>query len=153
MSPARSLHSVLVVLAATLVLFGNAAHAQKYPAKPIRLVIGFPPGGSSDVVGRSVADGAREVLGQAIVVENIGGAGGNIGMARAAKAPADGYTLSLCTIGTCAINPSIYSNPGYDLKKDYAPVFLVGGVMNIFTVHPSLPVKTIKDFVAQAKAN
>jgi len=153
MSPARSLRSVLVVLATTLVLFGNAAYAQKYPAKPIRLVIGFPPGGSSDVVGRSVADGAREVLGQPIVVENIGGAGGNIGMARAAKAPADGYTLSLCTIGTCAINPSIYSNPGYDLKKDYAPVFLVGGVMNIFTVHPSLPVKTIKDFVAQAKAN
>jgi len=153
MSSARSLRSVLVVLATTLVLFGNAAYAQKYPAKPIRLVIGFPPGGSSDVVGRSVADGAREVLGQPIVVENIGGAGGNIGMARAAKAPADGYTLSLCTIGTCAINPSIYSNPGYDLKKDYAPVFLVGGVMNIFTVHPSLPVKTIKDFVAQAKAN
>jgi len=153
MSPARSLRSVLVVLATTLVLFGNAAYAQKYPTKPIRLVIGFPPGGSSDVVGRSVADGAREVLGQAIVVENIGGAGGNIGMARAAKAPADGYTLSLCTIGTCAINPSIYSNPGYDLKKDYAPVFLVGGVMNIFTVHPSMPVKTIKDFVAQAKAN
>jgi tripartite-type tricarboxylate transporter receptor subunit TctC len=153
MSSARSLRSVLVVLATTLVLFGNAAYAQKYPTKPIRLVIGFPPGGSSDVVGRSVADGAREVLGQAIVVENIGGAGGNIGMARAAKAPADGYTLSLCTIGTCAINPSIYSNPGYDLKKDYAPVFLVGGVMNIFTVHPSMPVKTIKDFVAQAKAN
>ncbi len=153
MSSARSLRSVLVVLATTLVLFGNAAYAQKYPTKPIRLVIGFPPGGSSDVVGRSVADGAREVLGQPIVVENIGGAGGNIGMARAAKAPADGYTLSLCTIGTCAINPSIYSNPGYDLKKDYAPVFLVGGVMNIFTVHPSMPVKTIKDFVAQAKAN
>jgi len=153
MSSARSLRSVLVVLATTLVLIGNATYAQKYPTKPIRLVIGFPPGGSSDVVGRSVADGAREVLGQPIVVENIGGAGGNIGMARAAKAPADGYTLSLCTIGTCAINPSIYSNPGYDLKKDYAPVYLVGGVMNIFTVHPSMPVKTIKDFVAQAKAN
>src|SRR3954468_4356558 len=153
MSPARSLHSVLVVLAATLVLFGNAAHAQKYPTKPIRLVIGFPPGGSSDVVGRSVADGAREALQQPIVVENVGGAGGNIGMARAAKAPPDGYTLSLCTIGTCAINPSIYSSPGYDLKKDFAPVFLVGGVMNIFTVHPSLPVKTIKEFVAHTKAN
>ena len=74
-------------------------------------------------------------------------------MARAAKAPPDGYTVSLCTIGTCAINPSIYSNPGYDLKKDFAPVFMVGGVMNIFTVHPSVPVKTIKEFVAHAKAN
>jgi tripartite-type tricarboxylate transporter receptor subunit TctC len=153
MSPARVLRSVLVVAAASIAVLGNPVSAQKYPTKPIRLVIGFPPGGSSDVVGRTVADGAREVLGQPMVVENVGGAGGNIGMARAAKAPPDGYTLALCTIGTCAINPSIYSSPGYDLKKDYAPVFLVGGVMNIFTVHPSMPVKTIKEFVAQAKAN
>jgi tripartite-type tricarboxylate transporter receptor subunit TctC len=153
MSPVRALRSIVIGAVASLAVFGAPAHAQKYPTKPIRLVIGFPPGGSSDVVGRSVADGAREVLGQPIVVENVGGAGGNIGMARAAKAPPDGYTLSLCTIGTCAINPSIYANPGYDLKKDYAPVFLVGGVMNIFTVHPSMPVKTIKEFVGQVKAN
>src|SRR5690349_17911500 len=109
MSPVRVFRSLLVVTAATaLVAISVPAHAQKYPVKPIRLVIGFPPGGSSDVVGRTVAEGAREVLGQPIVVENVGGAGGNIGMSRAAKAPPDGYTLALCTIGTCAINPSIY---------------------------------------------
>ena len=124
--------SILAALA-----LASTAHAQRYPAKPVRLIGPFPPGGSSDVVGRLVSEGARDVLGQPIVVENVGGAGGNIGMARAAKAPPDGYTVSICTIGTCAINPSIYANPGYDLKKDFAPVFLVGGVMNIFTVHPS----------------
>jgi tripartite-type tricarboxylate transporter receptor subunit TctC len=153
MSPLRRLPFVLAAILLSAAFTAPTHAQQKFPTKPIRLVIGFPPGGSSDVVGRLVAEGAREPLGQPIVVENVGGAGGNIGMARAAKAPPDGYTLSLCTIGTCAINPSIYSNPGYDLKKDYAPVFLVGGVMNIFTVHPSLPVKTIKEFVAHTKAN
>ena len=153
MSPFRTVPFAFAALAITAALIAPAHAQQKFPTKPIRLVIGFPPGGSSDVVGRLVAEGAREPLGQPIVVENVGGAGGNIGMARAAKAAPDGYTLSLCTIGTCAINPSIYSNPGYDLKRDFAPVFMVGGVMNIFTVHPSLPVKTIKEFVAHTKAN
>jgi tripartite-type tricarboxylate transporter receptor subunit TctC len=129
------------------------ALAQKYPTKPVRLVVPFPPGGSSDVVARIVADGARDVLGQPIVIENVGGAGGNIGTARAAKSPPDGYTVIECTIGTCAINPSIYANTGYDLKKDFTPVFMVGGVMNIFTVHPTVPVKNIKELVAYAKAN
>ena len=141
------------VIAAALAAFCAPALAQKFPTKPVRLIVPFPPGGSSDVVARIVADGARDVLGQPIVIENVGGAGGNIGTARAAKAPADGYTVIECTIGTCAINPSIYANPGYDLKKDFAPVFFVGGVMNIFTVHPSVPVKTIKELVAYAKAN
>ncbi len=153
MSPHPSfLQLVLAVLVLTAGLI-VPAHAQNYPSKPVRLIIPFPPGGSSDVVGRLVAEGAREVLGQPIVIENVGGAGGNIGTARAAKAAPDGYTVIECTIGTCAINPSIYSNTGYNLQKDFAPVFLVGGVMNIITVHPSLPVKTIKEFVAHAKAN
>jgi tripartite-type tricarboxylate transporter receptor subunit TctC len=148
----------LVRIASSLVLalsvpLAMAADAQRYPSKPVRLIIPFPPGGSSDVVGRIVIEGARDALGQPIVVENVGGAGGNIGTARAAKAAPDGYTIAECTIGTCAINPSIYANTGYDLQKDFAPVFLVGGVMNVFTVHPSLPVKTIKEFVAHAKAN
>ena len=141
------------VIAAAVAACCAPALAQKFPTKPVRLVVPFPPGGSSDVVARIVADGARDVLGQPIVIENVGGAGGNIGTARAAKAAPDGYTVIECTIGTCAINPSIYSSTGYDLQKDFTPVFLVGGVMNIFTVHPSMPVKTIKDFVAHAKAN
>ena len=140
-------------VALLVAVFCAPALAQKYPAKPVRLIVPFPPGGSSDVVGRIVAEGARDVLGQPIVIENVGGAGGNIGTARAKNAPADGYTVIECTIGTCAINPSIYANTGYDLKKDFTPVFMVGGVMNVFTVHPTVPVKTIKELVSYAKAN
>jgi len=132
---------------------GGAAHAQSFPARPIRVVVPFGPGGSSDVVARIVVDGAAEALGQPLVIENVPGAGGNIGTARVAKAAPDGYTLVECTIGTCAINPSIYASTGYDLQKDFVPVFLVGGVMNIFTVHPSTAIKSIADLVAHAKAN
>ena len=132
---------------------GGAAHAQSFPARPIRVVVPFGPGGSSDVVARIVVDGAAEALGQPLVIENVPGAGGNIGTARVAKAAPDGYTLVECTIGTCAINPSIYASTGYDLQKDFVPVFLVGGVMNIFTVHPSTAIKSIAALVAHAKAN
>jgi len=132
---------------------GGAAHAQSFPARPIRVVVPFGPGGSSDVVARIVVDGAAEALGQPLVIENVPGAGGNIGTARVAKAAPDGYTLVECTIGTCAINPSIYAGTGYDLQKDFVPVFLVGGVMNIFTVHPSTAIKSIAELVAHAKAH
>src|SRR5258708_5646434 len=128
-------------------------YAQTFPSKPLKLVVPFGPGGSSDVVARIMADGAGEALGQTMLIENVPGAGGNIGTARVVKAASDGYTLVECTIGTCAINPSIYAQTGYDLRKDFAPVFLVGGVMNIFTVHPSMPVKSIAELVAYVKAN
>src|SRR5258708_14150504 len=128
-------------------------YAQTFPSKPLKLVVPFGPGGSSDVVARIMADGAGEALGQTMRSENVPGAGGNIGTARVVKAAPDGYTLVECTIGTCAINPSIYAQTGYDLRKDFAPVFLVGGVMNIFTVHPSMPVKSIAELVAYVKAN
>jgi tripartite-type tricarboxylate transporter receptor subunit TctC len=133
--------------------FAAIAHAQTFPSKPLKLVVPFGPGGSSDVVARIVAEGAGEALGQPMLIENVPGAGGNIGTARVVKAAPDGYTLVECTIGTCAINPSIYAQTGYDLQKDFAPVFLVGGVMNIFTVHPSMPVKSIAELVAYIKAN
>ena len=133
--------------------FAAMAHAQTFPSKPLKLVVPFGPGGSSDVVARIVAEGAGEALGQPMLIENVPGAGGNIGTARVVKAAPDGYTLVECTIGTCAINPSIYAQTGYDLQKDFAPVFLVGGVMNIFTVHPSMPVKSIAELVAYIKAN
>jgi len=133
--------------------FAAIAQAQTFPSKPLKLVVPFGPGGSSDVVARIVAEGAGEALGQPILIENVPGAGGNIGTARVVKAAPDGYTLVECTIGTCAINPSIYAQTGYDLHKDFAPVFLVGGVMNIFTVHPSMSVKSIAELVAYIKAN
>src|SRR5260221_8866545 len=129
------------------------AHAQAFPGKPVKLVVPFGPGGSSDVVARILSDGAGEALGQPMLIENVPGAGGNIGTARTAKAGPDGYTLVECTIGTCAINPAIYAKTGYDLQKDFVPVFLVGGVMNIFTVHPSTDIKSIADLVAYAQAN
>ena len=133
--------------------FAAIAHAQTFPGKPLKLVVPFGPGGSSDVVARIVAEGAGEALGQPMLIENVPGAGGNIGTTRVVKAAPDGYTLVECTIGTCAINPSIYAQTGYDLQKDFAPVFLVGGVMNIFTVHPSMSVKSIAELVAYVKAN
>src|SRR5260370_772914 len=128
-------------------------YAQRFPSKPVKLVVPFGPGGSSDVVARIMADGAGEALGQTMLIENVPGAGGNIGTARVVKAAPDGYTLVECTIGTCAINPSVYAKTGHDLRKGFAPVFLVGGVMNIFTVHPSMPVKSIAELVAHVKAN
>jgi tripartite-type tricarboxylate transporter receptor subunit TctC len=143
---------MMTALAMSAALAG-AAYAQTYPTKPIRLVVPFAPGGSSDVVARIMADGVREVLSQPVVIENVPGAGGNIGTAKVAKSTPDGYTIVECTIGTCAINPSIYANTGYDLQKDFAPVFMVGGVMNVFTVHPSMSVKTIPELVTYAKAN
>jgi len=146
----RCLATILLALCAALPSFGQA---QAFPIKPVRLIVGFPPGGSSDVVGRLIAEGATEALGQTVLIENAPGAGGSIGTARAAKAPADGYTLVLCTIGTCAINPSVYANVGYDLQRDFVPVFLVGGVMNVFTVHPAFNVKSIAELVSYVKAN
>ena len=150
LSPLRRL--TLGALVVGLMLFATA-QAQTFPSKPLRLVVPFGPGGSSDVVARIMADGATEALGQPMLIENVPGAGGNIGTARVVKAAPDGYTLVECTIGTCAINPSIYAQTGYDLQKDFAPVFLVGGVMNIFTVHPSMSVKSIAELVAYIKAN
>src|SRR5882762_6886812 len=150
LSPLRRL--TLGALVVGLMLFATA-QAQTFPSKPLRLVVPFGPGGSSDVVARVMADGATEALGQPMLIENVPGAGGNIGTARVVKAAPDGYTLVECTIGTCAINPSIYAQTGYDLQKDFAPVFLVGGVMNIFTVHPSMSVKSIAELVAYVKAN
>jgi len=153
LSPRCGLHRLtLGALVAGLVLFATA-QAQTFPGKPLKLVVPFGPGGSSDVVARIMADGATEALGQPVLIENVPGAGGNIGTARVARAAPDGYTLVECTIGTCAINPSIYASTGYDLQKDFAPVFLVGGVMNIFTVHPSMSVKSIAELVAYIKAN
>ena len=148
--PFRGFCSLALLLGLAL---ADGAHPQSFPSRPIRVVVPFGPGGSSDVVARIVVDGAAEALGQPLLIENVPGAGGNIGTARVAKAASDGYTLVECTIGTCAINPSIYASTGYDLQKDFVPVFLVGGVMNIFTVHPSTAIKSIADLVAHAKAN
>ena len=129
------------------------AQAQTFPERPVKIIVPFTPAGSSDIVARAMADGATEALGQPVVVEITPGAGGNVGTLRAAKSAADGYTLVQCTIGTCSINGSLYSNTGFDVQKDFVPILLTGGVMNVFTVNNNFPVKTMQEMVAWARAN
>src|SRR5258706_3621328 len=104
------------------------AAAQAYPARPVTLVIPFPPGGGNDALGRMVADKMSKSLGQQIVVDNRGGAGGTIATGAVARSTPDGYTILLAYTGTLAINPSLYANPGYDPRKDFAPIGLIAGL-------------------------
>ena len=148
----RAIITAGVVLAA-LVLAPVTLRAQSYPSKPIRLIIPFPPGGSTDILGRSLAQKLSEAWGQQVLVDNRGGAGGTIGADLAAKAPADGYTLLMGHIGTLAVNVSLYPKLSYDPVRDFAPVSLVALVPNVLVVHPALPVKNVTELIAYAKAN
>jgi tripartite-type tricarboxylate transporter receptor subunit TctC len=129
-----------------------AARAQNYPVKPIRMVVPFPPGGFSDVFGRIIAGKMNESWGQSVVVENRPGAGGNIGADIVAKSPPDGYALVMGTIGTHAINATLFSKLPYDPVRDFAAVAFVVEAEGLLVVHPSVPVKTVKELVALAKA-
>ena len=148
----RAIITAGVVLAA-LVLAPVTLRAQSYPSKPIRLIIPFPPGGSTDILGRSLAQKLSEAWGQQVLVDNRGGAGGTIGADLAAKAPADGYTLLMGHIGTLAVNVSLYPKLSYDPVRDFAPVSMVALVPNVLVVHPALPVKNVTELIAYAKAN
>ena len=128
-------------------------HAQTYPTKPIRLVVPFTPGGSTDILARAVAQELTKAWGQAVVVDNVPGAGGAIGAERVAKAAPDGYTLLMGHIGTLAVNPSLYPNLPYDAIKSFAPVAWVARVPNVLVVHPSVKANNVKELVALAKAN
>jgi tripartite-type tricarboxylate transporter receptor subunit TctC len=128
-----------------------SAAAQSFPDKAVRIIVPYPPGGSTDLVGRILGEGATEPLGQSIIIDNRAGAGGTIGTASVARSAPDGYTLAECTVGTCAIIPGLMSNIGYELAKDFVPVMLIGGVANVFVVTPSFPPKTIRELVALAK--
>ena len=127
--------------------------AQTYPTKPIRIVVPFPAGGTTDVLARAAAQKLTESLGQPAVVDNRPGAGGNIGAELVAKSPPDGYTLLMGTVGTHAINPSLYPKMPYDHVKDFAPVILVAGVPNVLVINPALPVNSVQELIAYAKAN
>jgi len=135
-----------------VLLTGLDAAAQPYPDKPIKLVVPFAPGGSVDIVGRILAQSLGEELKQSIVVENRAGAGGNIGFEAVAHAKPDGYTLLMAS-SNLAVNVSLYRTIGYDPLKDFAPVTLVAIQPNVLMVHPSLPVKTVPELIAYAKAN
>lgn len=136
---------------------GTSAMAQKadaWPSRPIRLVVPFPPGGGTDLVGRSVGNKLAEALGQRVVIDNRGGAGGNIGAEITVRAEPDGYTLLIGSIGAIAINPTLYgAKLPFDPKRDLAPVTLSSDALNILMVHAALPVKSVKDLIDHARAN
>ena len=144
----RLFEAVLVAAATTIAL---PVIAQQYPSKPIRIVVPWAPGGGTDIVSRTIAQKLNETLGQAAVVDNRAGANGIIGADLVAKAPADGYTV-LITIASHAINPTLYAKLPYDTLADLAPVSLLAEYPFVITVHPSLPAKTLREFISIAKA-
>ena len=147
--------TLLAALAAALaVSVPPAALAQTaFPTRPIRIVVPFPPGGTTDILARAAAQKMAEAWKEQAVVDNRPGAGGNIGAELVAKAPADGYTMLMGTVGTHSINASLYAKMPYDHVRDFAPVILVAAVPNVLVVHPSVPVNSVAELIAYAKAN
>jgi tripartite-type tricarboxylate transporter receptor subunit TctC len=137
---------------ASLLLAGAAfAQAPKFPTKPLRILVTLGPGSAGDNLSRVMADGLSRQLGQQVVVDNRPGAGGNVAAELAARAAPDGYTLFITTISTHGINPSLYGKLNFDPIKDFAPIILAASSPNMLVVHPSLPVKSVKDFIALAR--
>ncbi len=131
--------------------FSAAQTASTYPSKPVRFILPFPPGGGTDILGRLIAERLSASLGQPVVIDNRGGAGGNLGAAEAARAAPDGYTLLLAAT-TLAISPSLYSKLGFDPQKDFAPISLVATVPNVMITNPSVPAQTLREFIALARS-
>ncbi|MYN12920.1 ABC transporter substrate-binding protein [Pusillimonas sp. TS35] len=155
MSAYRSKLACLAFAGATLSTFGvmpAAVAADAYPSHAIRLIVPFAAGGSTDLVGRLIAEYLSKDLGQSVVVENKAGAGGALGAEQIARAQPDGYTIGMATVSTHGSNPAIYPNLKYDPIKDFAPISNVMGVPSVFAVNPKVPAKTMKEFVALAKA-
>ena len=149
----KSRLAVLCACCSSLAAMATAsAHAEKYPTKPIRMIVAYPPGGGTDIVGRMVAQKLAQNFGQTVVVDNRGGAAGNIGSEIAARSVPDGYTVLMGNVAPNAINVSLYARLAYDPVNDFAPVSLVASTPNILVVPPSLAVKNVNDLVAFAKA-
>jgi tripartite-type tricarboxylate transporter receptor subunit TctC len=144
--------AALRLAAAALALPTLPAFAQSYPSRPLRIVVPFTPGGSTDVLGRAIGLEIGRALGQPVVIENVPGAGGSLGAEKVAKAPADGYTLLMGHIGTLGVNPSLYPKLGYDPVRSFAPVAWVARVPNVLVVHASVPARSLQELVALAKA-
>lgn len=145
-------NSMKSILGAALMAATTLAAAQQFPAKPIRIIVPFPAGGIADLFGRVIGQKFTEAWGQPAVVENRPGAGGGIGAEIVAKAPADGYTLVMGSIGTHSVNVSLFSKLAYDPIRDFTPVALVMEAEGLLVLHPSVPVKTVKELIALAKA-
>ena len=155
MGPTPS-RSGAIIAALFLGLFCGGALAQAtpaaYPVKPIRLIVPFPPGASTDLVGRMLGQKLFEQLGEQVVPDNRPGAGGNVGIAVAAKAPPDGYTILIATAGI-AISPALYANLAYDAARDLTPIARLTSIPNIMIVHPSVPAKSMRQFISLARAH
>jgi tripartite-type tricarboxylate transporter receptor subunit TctC len=145
--------SQCIILGAALLAATTAAMAQNYPTRPVRFVVPYAPGGSTDTLARSMGSKMSELLGQQVVIDNRPGANGDIGMTIVARAPADGYSIVLGYIANLGIGPSLYDKMPYDPVKDFASITQVAGASNIFVTHPSLPAKNFKEFIAYTKAN
>ena len=135
-----------------LLLWSTLASAQ-YPAKPIHLIVPFPPGGGNDTVARAIATQISPELGQPVVIDNKPGAGGSVGAELAAKSPADGYTLFLAGVGSHVVNPNVHKKLGYDPLKDFAPITLIASAPSVLVVNPKVPAQNIAEFTAYARAN
>jgi tripartite-type tricarboxylate transporter receptor subunit TctC len=143
----------LAAFAAAALCAAPLAQAAGYPEKPVKIVVAFTAGGTTDILARSIAQQLQQKLGQPFVVDNKPGAGGNLGTEFVVRAPADGYTLLMDSVGPISINQTLYRNLAYDPLKDLVPIVQVANVPNVLVVHPSVPAKTFEEFVAYMKAN
>lgn len=142
-----------MILAAATLLGAAPAPAQSFPSKPIRIIVGFPPGGGNDIVGRILAEKLTDRLGQTVLVENKPGANGIVGAETAAKAAPDGHTLLVGPIGTMCFNAGLYDKLPYDPLKDFTPITQIATFAVLFAVHPSVPAKNMKEFIELVRAN
>ena len=143
--------SIRPIAAAALLAIAAGVHAQIYPAKPVRLIVPFAPGGGTDIMARTLGQKLSELWGQQVIVDNRGGGGTIIGTELAVRSPPDGYTVMLANIAL-ALNPGLHAKLPYDPLRDFAPVSMVATAPHILVTHPSLPVKTVQDVIALAKA-
>lgn len=144
----------MVTVAGAALLGPAASHAQaQWPTRPVRFLVPFVPGGTSDIVSRTTANELTRLLGSPVVIDNKAGGGGVPAMQEVARAPADGHTLILGHVGSLAVNPYIFANTGYDVNRDFAPVTLLAKVPSLFVIHPDVPAKNFREFVAYVKQN
>ena len=148
--------SLILTIATVVVTIGAtnfAAHAQSFPSRPITLIVPFPAGSTTDLVGRILSEELSKATGQTVLIDNRGGAGGGVGSEAVARSVPDGYTLLMGTIGTHSINPAVYAKINYDPINDFAPIIQFGTAPNVLVVNPDLPTKSVKDLIAYIAAN